>query len=705
MSISVKTELGGRELSIETGKLAAQAGGAVTVRYGDTIVLVTATARKEPTPGADFFPLTVMYQEKTFAAGKIPGGFFKREGRPSEQETLTGRLTDRPIRPLFPKEFTNETQVIATVLSSDIENEPDIISIIGASAALLISPIPFMGPVASVRIGRINGQLKVNPKPLEMVDSDIDLVVAAKKDAVVMVEGGANMVSEEDIINAIEFAHKSMLPVFEIQEELAKKIGAEKWNVAEKETNEDIVKKVRGSVFDKISKALKIPVKKDRYEAMDMIVKGALEDFTTEENIDELAVDIKDTIDEVKKEIARKMILEQGVRIDGRNNKQVRNITSEAGLLPRVHGSALFTRGETQVLSTATLGTSDDQQLIDNIGGEYYKRFMLHYNFPPFSVGEVKRLGSPSRREIGHGALAERALTRVLPDNMDFPYTVRVVSEVLSSNGSSSMATVCSGSMALMDAGVKIKNQVAGIAMGLIKEGDKYVILSDILGDEDHLGDMDFKVAGTKDGITALQMDIKIAGISGDILKEALQQAKEGRLHILGEMSKCISEPRADISRFAPRIIYMKIEKERIRDLIGSGGNTINKIISETGVKINVDDEGNVEIAGNDAGNVEKAIKMAKSVTSTPETGKYYKGKVVKIAEFGAFVRIMPNTDGLVHISELEKVRTKNVTDVVNEGEEIIVKVLEIDPRTGKIRLSKKDADGYNGPLEDVFFF
>lgn len=702
MSFNVKAEIGGRTLSIESGKIANQASGAVTVRYGDTIVLVTATAAKEPTVGQDFFPLTVTYQEKTFAAGKIPGGFFKREGRPSAQETLTGRLTDRPIRPLFPKEFTNETQVIATVLSADITNEPDILAITGASAALMISSIPFMGPIAGVRVGRVNGELKINPTPSDIEASDIDLIVAASRDSVVMVEGGANIVSEEDVLAAIQFAHKEMQPLFDMQDELVKLCGKKKWEVAEKEADTDLVKKVRDIAAPKIKKALGIKAKLDRYAAMDNLAEETIKALTNEENVLELAPSIKEIISEVKKEQARKMILEDGLRIDGRTSRDVRPITSEINLLPRVHGSAIFTRGETQVLAAVTLGTSDDKQLIDNISGEYYKNFMLHYNFPPFSVGEVKRVGSPSRREIGHGALAERALTKILPNEESFPYTIRIVSEVLSSNGSSSMATVCSGSMALMDAGVTVKAPVAGIAMGLIMEKGKYVVLSDILGDEDHLGDMDFKVAGTAQGVTALQMDIKIAGISGTILKEALSQAREGRIHILNEMSKCISEPKGDISKYAPRIVSFKIPEEMIRKLIGPGGSMINKIVALTGAKINIEDDGTVQIASADAESMEKAIKMAKAVTALPEKGKYYKGEVVKIMEFGAFIRILPDTEGLCHISELENRRVRTVDEVLKEGDKLVVKLLDIDPRSGKLRLSRKEALDYTGDVEDL---
>lgn len=704
MSISVSTNFAGRELTIETGKMAQQAGGAVTVRYGDTIVLVTATAQKEPKKDADFFPLTVAYVEKTFAAGKIPGGFFKREGRPSEDETLTGRFIDRPIRPLFPENFTNETQVIATVLSADIENEPDVMAMIGASASLCISPIPFAGPIAGVRVGRVSGKLIINPTPSQVDESDLDVVVAASRESVVMVEGGAKILPEEDVLAAILFAHKEMQPLFDLQDELIKKCNVKKWEVEKIVINEELKKKVEKEAGDKIRKTLQIVKKLERYEAFDILKKETIENLTTEENRSELAPEISEMFSEIKKDHAREMIL-KGKRIDGRTSTDIRQITCEVGLLPRVHGSALFTRGETQALAATTLGTADDQQRIDSIGGEYHKRFMLHYNFPPFSVGEVKPMRSPGRREIGHGALAERALLHVMPEGDDFPYTVRIVSEVLASNGSSSMATVCSGSMALMDAGVKIKDQVAGIAMGLIKEGDKYVILSDILGDEDHLGDMDFKVTGTKDGVTALQMDIKIAGISGDILQKALKQAKEGRLHILSKMNECIATAREELSPYAPKIIGLKIDVSRIKDLIGSGGKTINKIIAETGVKINVEDDGSVQIAAIDSENTKRALKMIKAVTSSPDVGKYYHGEVVKIMDFGAFVRIMPNVDGLVHISELAPQRVAQVSDVVREGDLIVVKVLEVDASSGKIRLSKKAAEGYTGEIDDMINF
>ena len=697
--------IGGKELILEFGKVAGQASGAVIARGGDTVVLVTATVGKEPIEGADFLPLTVQYQEKTFAAGKIPGGFFKREGRPSDRETLVSRLIDRAIRPLFPKIFRNEIQVIATVLSSDGENDPATLSITAASAALMVSDIPFDGPIAGVRVGRIDGVFKANPTSDEMEKSDVDLIIAGSRDFVVMVEGGAKEVLEKDVVEAIRFAHESMQPLISIQDELREKCGVPKMEVPAKLLEDEFVSSINEFAIEKVRQALTIKEKLKRYEAFDSIIKEAVEKFTTEETKDKLKPHIAEIISELKRKEARKMILEKGVRIDGRGLKDIRDIHVEVSLLPRTHGSALFTRGETQVLAVTTLGTSEDQQLIDDISGEYEKRFMLHYNFPPFSVGEVRPLRGPSRREIGHGALAERALENLIPPEEKFPYTVRVVSEVLSSNGSSSMATVCSSSMSLMDAGVPIKTHVAGIAMGLIKEGERYAILSDILGDEDHLGDMDFKVAGTRDGITALQMDIKIRGISSEILYEAIEQARQGRLAIIEKMSECIPAPRDDISIYAPRIFFMKIDTNRIGDLIGSGGKTINKIISETGAKVSVDDDGSVQIAAAEKEALEKAIRMAKSVTSSPQVGKYYKGTVVKTTDFGAFVRILPGIDGLVHISELAHRRIKNVTDVVREGDEIVVKVLEYDKESGKVKLSKKSAEGHENEVEDIIFF
>lgn len=698
---SVKTEFGGRTIVIETGKLAKQAGGSVTVRCGDSIVLVTATGMKEPKENADYFPLTVDYVEKTFAAGKIPGGFFKREGRPSEREVLTSRFIDRPVRPLFPEGFMNETQVIATVLSADNENETDVLAMIGASAALTISPIPFLGPIAGVCVGRVDGKFICNPTPEQMDKSDIDIIVAASRDAVVMVEGGAKEIGEDDLAAAIMFAHRSVQPVIDIQLELQKKCGADKWPVETPVVDEDLAKKVEKAVSGPLAKAIRIKTKKERYAAYDELTKEVVTKLVPEDDATGLAGKVSALIENEKYTMVREMITKEKARIDGRKWDEIRTITCDVGLLPRTHGSALFTRGETQGLVVTTLGTADDRQIIDGIMEEYEKRFMLHYNFPPFSVGETKMLRSPGRREIGHGALAERALNFVLPDEEKFPYTIRLVSEILESNGSSSMAAVCGGTLALMDAGVPIKNPVAGIAMGLIKEGDKFVILSDILGDEDHLGDMDFKVAGTKDGITSVQMDIKIAGITEEILKKALHQALDGRLHILGKMLEALPAPRADISKYAPRIYIHKIATDKIGALIGPGGKMIRSITDATGVKIDIDEDGTVHIATNDAEAAEAALKMVKSVTAVPIVGKYYKGRVVKIMEFGAFVEILPGQDGLLHISQIENRRINRVEEVLHEDDEVVVKLLEIDSGTGKMRLSRKEAFGHEKEVEE----
>lgn len=696
---SVKTEFGGRTLTLETGELARQAGGAVTVRYGDTIVLVTATPSEKPKENADFLPLTVDYIEKTFAAGKIPGGFFKREGRPSTLETLTSRFIDRPIRPLFPENYHNETQVIATVLSADLDNEPDILAMAGASAALLLSPAPFLGPIAGVRVGRIGGEFVVNPTPKQMEESDIDVIVAGSKDAVVMVEGGANEVPEADMIAAIHFAHQSIQPVLKIQEELALLAGRPKWEVAETAEDAALEKQVNDFLGSKLKEVIAITAKQERNGAIKNLKEALLQEVCPTGKEDPNCKTVQKLFEDAQYKVFRNKILSEGRRVDGRATKEIRPIACKAGLLPRTHGSALFTRGETQALVVTTLGSSQDQQLIDALGEVYYKRFMLHYNFPPFSTGEVKFLRSPGRREIGHGALAERALYKVLPSEEDFPYTIRVVSEILESNGSSSMATVCGGSLALMDSGVPIKAPVAGIAMGLIKEGDRYAILSDILGDEDHLGDMDFKVAGTRKGVTALQMDIKIAGLPEKLLQEALTQAHEGRLHILGEMEKVLSQPRESLSPHAPKITTVRIPVDKIGALIGPGGKNIRSIVDETGAKVDVEDDGTVSIFAVDQESGERALRRVQEVTAVPEIGKIYRGKVVKIMEFGAFVEFMPNQDGLVHISQLENHRVKAVSDVVKEGDEIVVKVLEVDPSSGKVRLSRKEALGHEAEV------
>ncbi|MBI4211114.1 MAG: polyribonucleotide nucleotidyltransferase [Deltaproteobacteria bacterium] len=696
----VSTEIGGRKLTIETGKMAKQAGGSAVVRYGDTIVLVTATVKPEPSINQSFLPLTVEYVEKTFAAGKIPGGFFKREGRPTEMATLTSRFIDRPIRPLFPEGYFYETQVIATVLSVDEQNDPDMLAIIGASTALMLSNAPFQGPIAGVRVGRLNGQFILNPTPEQDEQVDLDVVVAGSRDAVVMVEGGAGEASEADMIAAITFAHREMQPLLALQEQLAKLAGAKKIEVAAPAKDAELEKHMLSIFGDKLEKAITIPTKQERYAALDGLKKEVVEKFAVDpENLEQLAL-VKETYSTIKKNFVRNLILNTGKRIDGRSLTDVRPITCEVGLLPRTHGSALFTRGETQVLAVTTLGTKDDQQIIDGIEGEYYKRFMLHYNFPPFSVGEVKRLSSPGRREVGHGALAERALKRMLPAEDEFPYTVRIVSETLESNGSSSMGTVCGSTLALMDAGVPLRLPVAGVAMGLIQEGDRTAVLTDILGDEDHLGDMDFKITGTRTGVTAIQMDIKVKGLSESLLVKALEQARVARLHILNEMEKALKVPREHLSPFAPKLTTLMIPRDMIGALIGPGGKNIRNIIETTGAKVDVEDDGRVTVAAVDqeAGNL--AIKMIKGLTAVPEIGKYYRGTVRKIMEFGAFVEVLPGTDGLCHISQLDEKRVAKVEDVVKEGDEMVVKVLEIDPKTGKIRLSRKEAFGHENEVE-----
>ncbi|MEE8423632.1 MAG: polyribonucleotide nucleotidyltransferase [Thermodesulfobacteriota bacterium] len=682
-----ETSWGGRPLIIETGKMAKQANGSVLVRYGETVVLVTATASKKPLEGADFLPLTVNYQEMRYAAGKFPGGFFKREARPTEKDVLTSRLIDRPLRPLFPKGYSNETQIIATVLSADKENDPDIAALVGASVALEISDIPFNGPIAGVRVGRVDGEFICNPTPQQLSDSDIDLIVAANKDSIVMVEGGAKVVPEDIILDALIFAHDSMKDVFKLQEDMKEEVGKEKRPFTPPEEDQDLTSKVLELSEDKIKSYIQIPAKLERYAKLDELSEEVLEAVTP--LFEEREKEIKETFGKIKKNILREYVLTERKRIDGRGLKDIRPISSEVGILPRTHGSSLFTRGETQTLVVTTLGTSEDEQKVDTLLEEHYKKFMLHYNFPPFCVGEVRFLRGPGRREIGHGALAERALLSVLPDSDEFPYTVRLVSEVLESNGSSSMASVCGGSMALMDAGVPIKSPVAGIAMGLIKEGDQVAILTDILGDEDHLGDMDFKVTGTNDGITALQMDIKADGLTKEILRDALYQAREARLDILQKMTEAISVPRTELSSYAPRILTITVKQEKIKDVIGPGGKNIKFITSETGVKIDIEDSGKINIASADEEAINKAIAIIRKLTQEAEIGKIYSGTVRKIVDFGAFVEIFPGTDGLVHISQLSDERVRSVSDVLNEGDEVQVKVLDID-KQGRIRLSRK---------------
>ena len=691
MTKRYEIDFGGRPISIEMGKMAKQANGSAVVRYGDTMVLVTACAAKEAVEGKDFLPLTVNYMEMTYAAGKIPGGFFKREGRPSEKEVLCSRLIDRPLRPLFPEGYFNETQIIATVLSLDPENDPEIAAMIGASAALGVSEIPFNNPIAGVRVGRINGKFMCNPTYKQQKESDIDLIVAGSHDAIIMVEGGAKMVSEDELLDAMMFAHDSMQNVIKLQKNMMEEIGKPKMKTPLINIDNALVSKVKDFADGKIKEALNIPSKQERYQRLSDISKELTEALKPkyEGREDEVIKMFED----MKYRILRESVLSTHTRIDGRGLTDIRPITCEIGLLPRTHGSALFTRGETQAMVVTTLGTSEDEQKIDALSGWEYKTFMLHYNFPPFSVGEVKMLRGPGRREVGHGALAERAVTKILPDSDKFPYTIRVVSDILESNGSSSMASICGASLSLMDAGVPTKDAVAGIAMGLIKEEERVVVISDILGDEDHLGDMDFKVAGTENGITAFQMDIKITGVTKEILRQAIYQAKEGRLHILKKMREAISSPRTELSVHAPRIITIYVKQEKIKDVIGPGGKNIKGIIEKTGVKIDIDDSGKVNIASSDDEAAQKAIAMVKELTQEAEVGKIYLGKVRKIMDFGAFVEIFPGTDGLIHISQLAEERVKDVKDILREGDEVLVKVLEVD-KQGKIRLSRKEALG-----------
>ena len=687
MEYTFKADIGGKALSIQAGKVAKQASGSVVVQYGDTVVLVTAVSANNERD-VDFLPLSVEYQEKIYAAGRIPGNYFRREiGRPSEKETLTARLIDRPIRPLFPKEYRFETQVIATVLSMDQENDADMLAMVGASAALEISDIPFAGPIASVRVGRIDGQFVANPTLSQMVESDINIIIAGSRTGVVMVEGGGDVVTEADMLEAIFFGHHAIQPIIDIQEQLKAEIGRPKRPFTPPEKDPALVEMLREKASAPLHEVLIIPEKMKRYEAV-RTVKSQIIESLGEEMADRRG-EISAILGDLQKQICRDMILKEGRRIDNRRFDEIRPITCEVGLLPRPHGSALFTRGETQVLGILTLGAGGDEQRVETLSGEENRPFMLHYNFPPYSVGEVKRVGSPSRRDIGHGGLSTRAIERVLPDKEDFDYTIRIVSEVLESNGSSSMGTVCSGILAMMDGGVPIKAPVSGIAMGLVKEGDQVVILSDILGDEDHTGDMDFKVTGTAEGITALQMDIKIHELSREIMHKALEQAKAGRLHILDKMLQALAVPRAEISPFAPKIIAIKINPDKIRDIIGPGGKVIRAIQSETNTKIEIDDSGLVKIAATSAEDGEAARLQVETLTMEPEVGTIYEGKVVKTTDFGAFVQIVPGTDGLVHISQLANHRVGKVTDVVKEGDFLKVKVLEIS-KDGKIRLSHK---------------
>ncbi len=686
----VEIDIAGRTLRLETGRVAKQADGSIWASYGDTVVLATAVASQTAKPGTDFLPLTVDYQEKAYAAGKIPGGYFKREGRPAEKEVLTSRLIDRPIRPLFPEGYYFETQVIASVLSADKTGSSDVIGITAASAALAVSNIPFNGPVAGVKIGRIKGQLVVNPDLESMEESDLHLVVAGTADAVMMVEAGANELPEQTMLEALELAHSEIKKIVKKISELAQKVGKVKREVVAEAIDPQVQAEIKALAAQPIRDAIMISNKTARKERLDQVLAEAIAKLKKPEDLSRER-HVKIVFHQLEYTEVRKMILEKQSRADGRGPADIRPITCEAGALPRAHGSAIFTRGETQSLAVVTLGTTDDEQRIDALEGEYTRTFMLHYNFPPFSVGEARPLRSPGRREVGHGALAERALKPVIPNKDVFPYTLRIVSEILESNGSSSMATVCGGTLAMMDAGVPIKEPVAGIAMGLIKEGDDVIILSDILGLEDHLGDMDFKVCGTKNGVTALQMDIKIGGITTALMRQALEQARLGRLHILGHMSKALPEPRTHLSPFAPRIHTMKVKQDKIRDIIGQGGKTIRGIQSDCGVKISVEDTGVVTIASSDEASLQKAKDIIDRLTEEVEVGKVYTGTVRKIMDFGAFVEVLPGTDGLVHISQLAHHRVKAVADEVSEGDQILVKVLEID-RQGKIRLSRKEA-------------
>ncbi len=687
---------GGRPLILETGRMARQADGAVLATYGETTVLATAVAAKSPKPGIDFFPLTVNYQEKTFAAGKIPGGYFKREGRPTEKETLVSRLIDRPIRPLFPGSFRNETQVILTVLSHDMENDPDVVAMVAASAALTISGIPFMGPIGAARVGYIDGEYRLNPYIDDMDESSLDLVVAGTPDAVLMVESEAKELSEEVMLGAVTYGHREMQTVIDAIISLAEDCAKEPWELVEV-SYEDETKRVGDVIDADLRAAYTEPQKTLRQEKIAAAKQKAVEALSNEENedfIDEST--LGKVFKEIEKDIVRNSILDTSKRIDGRDLVTVRPIKSEVGILPRTHGSALFTRGETQALVVTTLGTGDDEQFIDALEGTYRERFMLHYNFPPYSVGEAGRLGGAGRREIGHGKLAWRALKAVVPDAEQFPYTLRIVSEITESNGSSSMATVCGSSLAMMDAGVPLRRPVAGIAMGLIKEGERFAVLSDILGDEDHLGDMDFKVAGTEQGVTSLQMDIKITGITEEIMKQALEQAHGGRVHILNEMAKALSESRSSLGEHAPRIEVIQIPVDKIRDVIGSGGKVIREIVETTGAKVDINDDGTVKVASSDGASIEAALKWIKGLTAEPEVGEIYDGKVVKVVDFGAFVNFFGPKDGLVHISQLAPQRVGKVTDVVNEGDDVKVKLLGFDDR-GKVRLSMKVVDQETG--------
>ncbi len=694
----VEIEFNGQPLIIETGAMARQADGATVITYGETKVLCTAVSSKQMREGQDFFPLTVNYQEKFYAAGKIPGSFFRRERGATERETLICRLIDRPMRPLFPKGYLFETQIMPTAISVDFVNDPDTLAMVAASAAVVVSDIPFAGPIAAVRVGRVDGKLIANPTHEQRAQSDMELVVSGSRDAIMMVEGEADLVSEDEMLEAIFFGHESLQPLIDAQVKLQEMVGRTKREFSVPQVDAELESRVVALAEEKLASAAKIRTKQERYAAIDEIkadVKEALE-----AEYEGRGGEISAILGSISKRVVRQMVTRDKIRIDGRDTKTVRPITCEVGLLPRAHGSALFTRGETQALVAVALGTTQDEQRMDNVQGMEFKKFLLHYNFPPFCVGETSMRLFPGRREIGHGYLAERSVAKVLPKHEEFPYTLRVVSDILESNGSSSMASVCGSSLALMDAGVPVKEAVAGIAMGLIKEGEDVAVLSDILGDEDHLGDMDFKVTGTADGVAALQMDIKISGVNKEIMKQALEQAREGRIHILGKMAEAIAKPRAELSPHAPRITTIHVKPDQVRTVIGSGGKNIRGIIEATGCTIDIEDDGRINIASNDGEACKRAIKMIRDLTQEAEVGKLYMGTVKKVMEFGAFVEIFPGTDGLVHISELDKDRVRTVTDVLNEGDQVLVKCLGID-KQGKIKLSRKEALGQTLPDEN----
>ncbi len=685
----VELALGGHTLSIETGRMAKQADGAVVVRLGDTVVLATACAQREPRTGVDFLPLTVDYREGNYASGKIPGGFFKREGRPNEKEVLTSRMIDRPLRPLFPEGYACETQVIGLLLSADLENDSDTLSIIGASTALYISDVPFERPVGAVRVGYWDGAVVVNPSMADLkAKSKLNLLVAGTEQAIVMVEAGASEITEQVMAEALAEGHRVIKEIVKLQQELRARVGKPKRAFAKKEHDPALVAEIEGALGEPLYAAMRVRGKLESYAQMKKVRDEYL--ATVPEDQPQKRAAVAAVYDALRERLLKREIFERGQRLDGRRFDEVRPISCEVGVLPRTHGSALFTRGETQALVTATLGTSEDSQIIDTVQeAEYRKRFMLHYNFPPFSVGEVKFLRGPGRREIGHGALAERALREMLPAEEGFPYTIRIVSDILESNGSSSMASVCGGTLAMMDAGVPIKSPVGGVAMGLVMDGERWQVLTDIAGEEDHYGDMDFKVTGTRTGITALQMDIKVAGLTPEIMAAALEQARQGRLHILDRMQEALAQPRADISPYAPRILTIRVPVDKIRDVIGPGGKMIRSIVERTGCKIDVEDDGRVSIASTDESAARKAIAIIEELTATPELNKSYLGKVVRVVEFGAFVEILPGTDGLLHVSEMAHHRVQNVRDEVKEGDQVLVKVVSIDP-SGKIRLSRK---------------